>query len=55
MNYSDNECSPQETRNYRGEVTSQYKKYCFAILAGFSGISDGLVTGFSNTMIGIYT
>ncbi len=43
MNYSDNECSPQETRNYRGEVTSLYKKYCLPISVGLRRIGDGLV------------
>jgi hypothetical protein len=44
MKCSENECTPQGTRIYRGEVTSRYKKYCPAILVGLGGISDGLVT-----------
>jgi hypothetical protein len=46
MKYSENECTPQGTRIYRGEVTSRYKKYCSPIPVDFSGISDGLVTSF---------
>jgi hypothetical protein len=26
MKYGENECTPQETRNYRGVVSSQYRK-----------------------------
>jgi hypothetical protein len=46
MNYCENECTPQGTCIYRGEVTSRYKKYREPVLVGFSGISDGLVTSF---------
>jgi hypothetical protein len=34
----------QETCINRGVVTSRNKKYCPAILVGFKGISDELVT-----------
>jgi hypothetical protein len=44
MNYSDNECSPQETRNYRGEVTSLYRNGPTAFNVGLNGIRNGIVT-----------
>jgi|GEM_PF-6847975 hypothetical protein len=44
MDYSENECTPQETCIYREEVTSRYKKYCPPILVGLRGFSDRLVT-----------
>jgi hypothetical protein len=43
MIYGENECAPQGTRIYCGEVTSRNKKYCTPIMVGFSGISDRLV------------
>lgn len=43
MNCGENESTSRGTRNYCGVVTSRYKKYCPAILVGFSRISDGLV------------
>jgi hypothetical protein len=44
MKYSENECTPQGTRIYRGVVTSRYKKYRSPIPVGLRGIGDGLVT-----------
>jgi hypothetical protein len=44
MNSSENECTPQETCINRGVVTSRYKKYFPAVLAGLLGFSDGLVS-----------
>jgi hypothetical protein len=44
MKCGENECTLQETRISRGEVTSQYKKYRGPVSVGFSRISDGLVT-----------
>jgi hypothetical protein len=46
MKYGENECTPQGTRIYRGEVTSRYKKYFAGIPAGLLGFGDGLVTVF---------
>jgi hypothetical protein len=46
MKYTENECTPQGTRIYRGEVTSRYKKYCLAIPVGLRGFGEGLVTVF---------
>ncbi len=43
MKCNENECTPQGTRIYSGEVTSPHKKYCPAILVGLQGIGDGLV------------
>ncbi len=48
MNYRENECTSQGTRINHGVVTSRYKKYCLATLAGLRGISDGLVTSFKS-------
>jgi hypothetical protein len=38
---------------YRVVVTSRYKKYCPAILVGWHGIGNGLVTGLNLVDSGI--
>jgi hypothetical protein len=53
MKCCENECTPQGMRIYRGEVTSQYKKYLSPVPVGLRGFSDGLVTDITRHLVKI--